>query len=388
MQKGHPWVTADGYTARYPKDAPWLMGKDAGGRDFGLLLHDPEHPHVKARLWALEKDLPQDTQDIKIWFRNELAARLQASFRRRAALLAQNQRQNVYLAFGEADGLPGIFAQIFAGQVVIQVYSAFWIHWQNTILQEVQKELPGLGIWWQERSSREQSPPVACGEGTVKEITCLEYGVRYKVRPDSAYDQGLYTDMAQIRHKLMPHYPTNAKVLNLFCYTGAFSLHALSLGAVSVVSVDLSKKYLAWLDENLLLNPQLDPSRHVSLNQAVERALNDLRAQGQSFDVVICDPPSASSDGNKTTQALKAYESLMPAILDVTAPAGKILACLNTHHVGRQKFQNKLKEQFEAMGKPARIQESWSLGSDCPLMPHFPEGDYLKALLIQKRPSK
>ncbi len=78
----------------------------------------------------------------------------------------------------------------------------------------------------------------------------------------------------------------------------------------------------------------------------------------------------------------------MPAILEVTAPGGKILACLNTHQVGRQKFELRMKEQIESLGKPARVQESWALGVDCPLIKHFPEGDYLKALLIHKKPAK
>ena len=138
-----------------------------------------------------------------------------------------------------------------------------------------------------------------------------EFGIKYKCFLGKSYDLGIYTDMSYIREKVADLINSESKVLNLYSYTGAYSLMALKQGANAVHSVDLSEKYLSILNQNIALNG-FDQSKHQSHQTDVMEALNKFANDDEAFDLIICDPPSASSDGRKVTSALKSYELLIP----------------------------------------------------------------------------
>jgi 23S rRNA (cytosine1962-C5)-methyltransferase len=217
-----------------------------------------------------------------------------------------------------------------------------------------------------------------------------EFNVNYKIKINENYDYGLYTDMSSIRKQIMPYFSDTKNVLNLFCYTGAFTLFALSLGATNVVSVDLSTKYLAWLQENLILNPELDESFHRSLNIPCDKALFQLKGEKRKFDLIICDPPSASSDGEKMTNALASYEELLPTMLEVLTPNGKIFAFLNTHQVSWKKFEERIEQIISSTPffATAVIKKRFRLSDDYAPIKGFHEGDYLKGLMIELKPEQ
>ncbi len=176
-----------------------------------------------------------------------------------------------------------------------------------------------------------------------------------------------------------------SEVLNLYSYTGAYSLWALKLGAKFVTSVDLSPKYIEWLQQNVALNPELNHNRHEALIVSVDEALSELKTKNKFFDLVICDPPSSSSDGEKRTSAIKSYKDLLSKMDRVLKPGGKIIAFLNTHQVTQEKFERTLKDYLLELKFNYKMSTRLQLGQDCPTLKGFPEGSYLKGIVLEKQ---
>ena len=191
--------------------------------------------------------------------------------------------------------------------------------------------------------------------------------------------------MSSIRKQMKSYLEKSNSMLNLYCYTGAFSVFGLSLGINQVVSVDLSSKYLNWLDENIALNPALDKNKHRSLCMPSEKALEKLINEKLLFTSIICDPPSASSDGASTTNALKSYEKLLPLMIKLLSRDGALFVFLNTHTISWNKFEEKLKQIISAteFNNQIIIGKRFKLNEDCLPLKGFHEGDYLKGFLIE-----
>jgi 23S rRNA (cytosine1962-C5)-methyltransferase len=190
--------------------------------------------------------------------------------------------------------------------------------------------------------------------------------------------------MSAIRNQMRPYLEKSQSLLNLFSYTGVFSLFALKLGAKNIVSVDLSSKYLNWLLENIALNPGLNSELHSSLCMPSDKALEKLINEQLKFEAIICDPPSASSDGITTSSALKSYEKLLPKMLKLLANNGSLFVFLNTHTISWSKFEEKLKQIIATteFANKVNIGKRFKLSEDCLPLKGFHEGDYLKGFLI------
>jgi len=242
-------------------------------------------------------------------------------------------------------------------------------------------------IWKQMRVDSEfakLSPTCFDPNLSFKNIEINEYGVNYKLNLGSHYDVGLYTDMSSVRGRMEKEFKEAKSILNLYSYSGAFSLYGLKQGASDVVSVDLSENYLKWLDENIALNSDIDPSHHISMCTPVKDALAELSQKKKTFDLIICDPPSSSSDGEKRTNALKDYEQILPQIDTLLNKDGKAVVFLNTHQIGRKKFQFKLHDIIKNKALKLKTSTFYGLSEDCPSMPKFPEGSYLKGFLLER----
>lgn len=373
FKDGHPWVTVDSYSKRFPIEAPFVIGISNRGHEVALLLNDPGHPEIKARLWGL---LPLKQPN----FEKDLLFRFERAFAKRSPEL-RLERENYYLVFGEGDQIPGLFIQKMGQAILVHYYSGFWKRNEAEWLKIFQSVWKGNEeIWIQERNKEQKVDIRFLGNGHA-EFTLKEFGLNYKITLGSNYDYGIYTDMSSVRKRLLPFITQGSKVLNLYCYTGAYSLFSLKNGAKEVVSVDLSSKYLEWLDQNLALNPELTKSKHRSVNLSVKEALRELKNKNELFDLIICDPPSASSDGNKMSSAFKSYDELFPRLAELLNPHGKMLLFINTHQVSFSKWRQKIGE-LSSQNSRLKILKEFHLEEDCPRIKNFPEGDYLKGILL------
>ncbi len=381
LRQGHPWVTLDAFSRRFPAEASFIVGQDERGMDVAVLLHDPGHKQVRGRMWTYER--PWEPKN----FWQEVRARLKNARLRRNAAPSFEGREDRYWVFGEADGLPGLMLLQLGPHWVLQYYALCWRDKREELsacLKEIFPEIDFNNLWEQARSedgSGQKNPLPWDGKPRQEKFPVNEHGMKLWVRLGEAYDYGLYPDMAAVRFVLRPKLEGKKRVLNLYSYTGAFSLQALALGAEEVVSVDLSGKYLGWLEENLSLNDAGWAARHRSLKLSVEDALALLAQEGKTFDAIICDPPSASSDGNKRSSALQSYERQWEGLTRLLAPGGWMLTFLNTHAVSPAKFEAHLKGLQEGAARPLKIRERYGLADDCPTLKGFHEGNYLKGVL-------
>ncbi|MEE3080165.1 MAG: class I SAM-dependent methyltransferase [Bdellovibrionota bacterium] len=375
LKKGHPWVTKDRFSSNFPQKDSFLWAKTAEhGR--AILINDPSHQMIKARLWSLIHQNDSFNENI---FKRELKERLEKSYNFRKSL--NLDRDNYFLCFGEADQLPGLFIQVLGTRALIQFYSDFWNRYEKEVSDFVLNYFKKNDIWLQKRNKNQQKEFYCLNrKNKDDEFHITEFGIKYKIKLNKSYDIGLYTDMAAIRNRLKKNFE-NKRVLNLYSYTGAYSAFALKNGATDVTSIDLSKKYISWLEENLKENDLM--SSHESIVSAVLPALKKLKADNEKFDLIICDPPSSSSDGKKRTKAIDSYRELIPLFYDLLNSRGEVYAFLNTHSITRNKFETKIKEYTK--DSPFSISGHLKLTEDCPSLKGFPEGDYLKGLKLLKK---
>ena len=386
IRNGHPWITADSFSNRFPRQSDFIIAMDDRKRPMALLIHDPRHKNIKARVWSTKYPFDREAQH----FTAGIQARLDLAFDKRVQENALQERDNYYLCFGEADQLPGLFIIKLKDRVLIQFYTSFWKQYRAIIQTTIQNFLPDMqdeNIWFQLRGETrelQELPKNSIEPERRDEFHIQEFGLQYLIRLGSSYDHGLYTDMSSVRHSLKKYIQKDSRVLNLYSYTGAYSLWAMKLGASGVTSVDLSPKYIEWLQQNLGLNPELDSAKHESLVMSVDAALNKLIQEKSTFDFIICDPPSSSSDGEKRSSAIKAYKDLLSKMDKVLNSKGRIIAFLNTHQVNAQKFEKTLQEYLNELNLKYKIGPRLHLGQDCPTMKGFPEGNYLKGIILEK----
>lgn len=411
LKKGHPWVLKDRFTENFPVRDKFIIAKD-GQRPIALFIHDPSHKDIKARVWMLSGNFQQGIKN----FKSELVKRINQAIIKRKKLKIWESRQNFYLVFGEADFLPGLHIQYLAGQILIQYYSRFWEQYQDYLIEQLLKllnqnflsaleygnrkdereedddvlddcEFLRTDLWLQKRADGHsgQEPPLSMDPNLAhKKLQVDEFGVEYVVELGKRYDYGLYTDMSSIRDYLRPVFKASKSVLNLYSYTGAFSLFALKEGATRVTSVDLSEKYIEILENNIALNSKLGiPDKmHQSLIMSSEQALEKLVSEEAKFELIISDPPSSSSDGNKRTNALQSYQNELPLMASLMSEDARLCLFLNTRSLGRQKFENKIKEIIDKNRLGLKIEKRLFMSQDCPRLKGFPEGDYLKGLVL------
>ena len=390
LKSGHYWITQDRFSDKFHPKEKFIIAA-IKNRPFALLIHDPTHRNVKARLWARTGNFSQMMKN----FKNDLISRIRKAVKSRHSKNILEKRNHFYLIFAEGDEIPGLFVRYLNGQLLIEFYMDFWKAYQDFIIQNVLKavnetfgmDLMTSNIWIQKRSLSKE--PALCMDpnSTFRNIEVKEYDVNYKVTVGKYYDCGIYTDMAAIRGKLKNSISSAKSVLNLYAYTGAFSLYALKQGVEEVVSVDVSEDYIQWLENNIELNEDLNKEAHQSMTRPTKEALVEFKEQGKTFDYIICDPPSCSNDGNKTTNALAEYSELLPLMTEVLSEHGQMAIFLNTHKYGHDKFKNKIKTIIQKNELPLSIKQHLFLSEDCPSRKGFPEGSYLKGMVVKRNDS-
>jgi 23S rRNA (cytosine1962-C5)-methyltransferase len=387
IQKGHPWVTNDKFSERFQPNDRFIIASNRG-RPMALLLHDPTHKQVRARVWSTSGDYPKQMKT----FKDDLVARMRAAISKRVTADYTKDRSHYYLIFGEGDLLPGVFVQYLNGEILVQFYMEFWTPLKEYLIQmlveiinsEMKLNIKLENVWFQQRTNTKEKAISSDPNITSKDIEIEEFGVKYKVSLGKYYDHGIYTDMASIRNKIRTPLTKSRSVLNLFSYTGAFSLFALKLGVESVCSVDLSEKYIRWLNENIDLNEDLDGNKHESMTKSTQVALKKFKTEERKFDFIITDPPSSSSDGKKRTNALNDYKEFLPQIYNLLEKGGHTLIFINTHKVTMKKFEDRMKQIMENKSLNFSIIGKYNLSEDCPNKKGFPEGSYLKGMLLKR----
>ena len=315
-------------------------------------------------------------------------SRVREAYRMRTALGLTGDGSGYRLIFGEGDGLPGLVIDVYSGTAVMQAHTTGMAFRRDLIASALRKALGSelKGIYYKSEgtlhfSGREDEKLYSRDTvlfGTVEETPFVENGVRFKPDIIKGQKTGFFLDQRDNRG-LLKHYAKGKKVLNMFCYTGGFSLQALAGGAESVVSVDSSEQAISLLEQNLTLNPSLAPA-HTSVVQDAFKYLEQMSAD--AFDVVVLDPPAFAKNRSALPHALQGYRRLNTLALQ-KMPAGSLLFTFSCSQVvSKELFRQTLFTAALQAGRNVRILHQLSQSADHPVSIYHPEGEYLKGLVL------
>ncbi len=288
---------------------------------------------------------------------------------------------------GEGDGLGGILVDYYAGYAVFHWYNkGIYMH-RHAIYTAFQQQFPMVkGIYEKKRypSARQtEASDFVRGEQAPEPLVVSENGLQFVVQLDEGHMTGLFLDQRLVRRTLMENYSAGKHVLNLFSYTGAFSVAAAMGGAAKTVSVDVANRSLNKTKEQFAVNG-LDTRSHeirvMDVFSYVQYALrHDLK-----FDVVVSDPPTFARTKKRTFSVEKDYADLIGQYIDITKMNGVLVLSANTWKISRKEFHALIAEAFSAKGQHYTILEEHGVPDDFSVLEEYPEGDYLKVVIVQK----
>ena len=315
---------------------------------------------------------------------------IRAAFDARKAMgLTDSAKTNCYrLVHGEGDGLPGLIVDYYDGVCVLQAHSVGMFRAKNQIcealkavygdaLKAVYDKSSGTapfkaglelvdGYLW-------QAPGFEAGEQAV-----LENGHKFLVNWTEGQKTGFFLDQRENR-ALVERYARGRNVLNLFCYTGGFSVYALGGGAVHVDSVDSSAKAMAMVESNIALNG-FGRGQHTSF---CADAIEHLAAvEDGKYDLIIVDPPAFAKHRGALKNALRAYQRLNARAIEKVAPGGFIFTFSCSQVVDKEAFALAVFSAAASTGRRVRIIDRLNQPADHAVNIYHPEGEYLKGLLL------
>jgi 23S rRNA (cytosine1962-C5)-methyltransferase len=383
--KRHPWVfdTSVAHLAGHARPGDTVTVADARGKPLAKAAYSPASK-IRARVWSFD---PEEGIDHAFFKRRAAAA-----VARRAALPELSGQQGLRLIHAESDGLPGVIADQYGDTVVVQLTSAGAEKWRGAIADGLQKATGCARIY--ERSDSEVrgleglEPATGWlhGEAPAEEIVIEEHGVRMAVDIVAGHKTGFYLDQRDNR-RMLAALSRDKRVLNCFCYTGGFSLQALAGGAASVLSIDSSQPALDRAVANLVLNPRLAAARAEWRCANVFDELRRLRATGETFDLIVLDPPKFAPSASHAERASRAYKDINLLGFRLLAPGGLLMTYSCSGGIGVELFQKIVAgaalDAGRETNRSARIVKRLQGAADHPVDLAFPEGEYLKGLLLQ-----
>ena len=381
VKRRHPWIFS-GAVERVdgePANGETVLVKSAGGQPLALAAWSPQS-QIRARIWSFDPGVRIE----KSFFESTIGKAVQL----RASLPAAHHTNALRLVHGESDGLPGLVVDRYADVLVAQFLSAGAELWREAILDALAGATGCEAIY--ERSDAEvraleglqPRTGFARGNREAKRCPIVEYGLHFRVDVEAGQKTGFFLDQRENRQRVRA-LAAGREVLDAFCYTGGFSIAALAGGAQRVTAVESSAPALGVAKENLAAN-EFDASR-ISFEQADVFAYQRLlRDRGQSFGLVILDPPKFAPTAAQVKNAARAYKDINLMALKLLAPGGLLATFSCSGGVSAELFQSIVAGAAADAGADAKIIERFGAAADHPVALSFPEGDYLKGLLVLK----
>ncbi|MFT3923545.1 MAG: class I SAM-dependent rRNA methyltransferase [Myxococcales bacterium] len=288
------------------------------------------------------------------------------------------------LIHGEGDRLPGVVCDRYGSYAVVKLDGeGIWAH-RDALAEALREPLAALGIRGALlRSSRKQGleAQMFFGDELPRELEVLERGMRLIVNPWEGQKTGLFLDHRESRARVRG-LSRGLRVVNLYGYTGGFSVAAGLGGASHVTTVDLAKPAIELAARTYTANG-LDASTHTPVAEDVEAFVSAAVERGEAFDLVIADPPNFAPSQGKLETALETYASLHAGCLRLVREGGLYLAASCSSHVRASDFLDSLREGARRAKRILSVLEQSAAPFDHPRLLAFPEGDYLKVFLCR-----
>lgn len=381
LELGHPWVIADRYTRKWPTARAGEVAEltDESGKLLATALLDPAD-RVVARVLT-----PGPLRLDKAWLQGRLERA--AALRANHADLADTTAWR--LVNGEGDGLPGLTVDRYGDHLMVQLYTAAWKPHLPLLVSALQQVLAPAGIYekFRPQQTRELAATgdakkysrLLAGAAAPGRLRVRENGLDFLVELEAGLNTGLFFDQRKNRRDLTGRV-RGKKFLNLFAYTGAFSVAAAAAGAERVVSVDASAPYLEWAKENFGAN-RLNPRRHGFVVGDCFTVLDDLARQQERFDLILMDPPSFSTTAKSRFTTRQGTSELVAAALPLLVPGGLLITSSNHQKVDLADYLKELRRGALQAGCELRVIRTASQPEDFPYPVTFPEGRYLKYVM-------
>ena len=389
LLRRHPWIFSGAVECidGAPVSGDTVPVRDAHGNFLAWAAYNADS-QITARVWSWnEKDVID-----KAFFHDRIANALE--MRRTLGLLPSptgggtegGGNTGARLIHGESDGLPGLIVDQYGDVLVMQLGSAGPEHWRDTFADILQELCSPVCIYERSDSDGRELEGLSkrCGvlRGTLPEkVEVTEHGLRFAVDVAAGQKTGFYLDQRDNR-ALTGTLAAGRDVLNCFCYTGGFSLYALRGGAKSVLSIDSSQEALQLAQGNVELNG-LDRSRAEWQCADVFEALRKLRDQNRKFDLIVLDPPKFAPTAAFAEKASRAYKDINLLGFKLLRPGGLLFTYSCSGGISDDLFQKIIAGAALDAGVDAQIVKKLHAAPDHPVLLSFPEGAYLKGLVLR-----
>jgi len=380
IKRRHPWIFSGAIERVHGKPAAGdTVEVRAGSIPLAVAAYSPKS-QIRARVWSFDaaEDIGPD------FFR----ARLERAVSLRESLPAARHTNALRLVHAESDGLPGLVVDRYADVLVVQFLAAGAERWRDAIYDALTDLAGGEAIY--ERSDAEVrtleglAPRVGFERGNrdAKRCPIVEYGLNFRVDVEQGQKTGFFLDQRENRQRVRA-LASGRSVLDAFCYTGGFAIAAAAGGAARVLALESSAPALEVARENLAANP-IDPAR-IEFRQAdVFAHLRELRDRGARFDLVVVDPPKFAPTAAQVKNAARAYKDVNLLALKLLAPGGLLATFSCSGGVSAELFQSIVAGAAVDAGVDGKILERFGASADHPVALAFPEGEYLKGLLVRR----
>ncbi|PLX87483.1 MAG: class I SAM-dependent rRNA methyltransferase [Desulfuromonas sp.] len=384
LQLGHPWVLADRYTRKWPKTKAGELGAlvDDKNQFLATALLDPDD-RIVARILAYR----QISLDVE-W----LTTRVRAAVDLRTQHTLLDETDAYRLINGEGDGLPGLTVDRYGDYLMIQLYSQAWSPYLPLLVKVLRHQLQPQGIYRKRRPQETRQleakrsdkaySELCWGEAAPVPLVVRENGLSFHVDLRQGLNTGIFPDQRRHRQDLMAR-AKGKRVLNLFAFTGAFSVAAAVAGARQVTSVDVSATYLQQAQDNFALN-RLNPRQHEFIVGDVFKELARLRKDKRIFDVILFDPPSFSTTRNSRFSTQRGTSRLVAETLPLLSDGGLLISSSNHQKTDMTAYLKELRRGSLEAGCELRTIFRSSQPEDFPCPVTFPEGNYLKYVISVK----
>ena len=378
LQRRHPWIfpSAVARVEGAPQSGDTVAVRDADGQFLAWAAYSSTS-QIVARVWSWQETTAIDAAFFERRIRMAIAARVHPSI----------PPETCRLVYGEADGLPGLIADRYGDSVVMQLASAGAEHWREAIADALMTATGAARVY--ERSDLDvralegllpRVGPVR-GDEPPEAIAIHEHDVQFLVDVRHGHKTGFYLDQRTNRH-IVGKLARGKEMLNCFCYTGGFSLHALAEGATHVTSIDSSSDALAWGKRQAELNG-FAPERASWVEADVFKTLRTLRDQAKSFDLIVLDPPKFAPTSAHAERAARGYKDINLLAFKLLRPGGLLATFSCSGGISDDLFQKIVAGAALDAGVDAQVLRRFTQAPDHPVLLSFPESAYLKGLLCR-----
>lgn len=320
--------------------------------------------------------------------------RIRAAYRVRETLGLIRPDNNTYrLIHGEGDFVPGLIIDVYADTAVIQAHSVGIHYCREAIAEAVVAEVPQVeNVYYKSDDTLPfkaeiEGPKVGYlrvkgleVRGLKEEFWSVENGLAFRIDWLRGQKTGFFIDQRENR-ALVERYASGKEVLNMFCYTGGFSLYALRGGAKNVDSVDVSQKAIDLVNANVAHNfPKA--KNHTAVCADAFEYLSTQKAAGRTFDLIILDPPAFAKHRDAVKNALRGYQRINAKAIEMIRPGGVLFTFSCSQAVDKEAFRLAVFSAAAQVGRKVRILHQLHQPQDHPINIYHPEGEYLKGLVL------